>query len=605
MKYHHQGFCAQLKPVIFILLVSIIVGTLRSTYSIAAITGITHNSYILNHQIVHLTSIVFSNVFFAVLAVFYPVSGFVADTTKSRYRVISTGVSLLWCSLVAGLISTVPSALNLYVLEGVMAVSALVILIIGLSCYSSNIIQFGFDQLLDVPSHYLSMFVHWYVWSDLLGGFVSATLNNVNQCYKDHYASTKFQPGFPAFIGVLLFLLTVQILVGLFCNRRRMFNTTPTQSNPYKLIYRVLKFTWKNKYRVGIPKAAIYCDRNIPVRMDYAKDRFGGPFEDSDIEDVKTFLRLLYTLITLVPVFMLELPVSDVVFSIFTLHSGTAASSHNTSCSVQWVLLGGGGLSYCASVIFLPVYIYLMFSVFRNRIPKMFVRIGIFSFLLIIAVTSMMVVDLTGHLILHVQNKTDVDCMLVQSIIPSLVDVPTETLNLHWSFLIFPNLFIGIAPNLLLASILEFISAQTPHTMKGLMVGVLFALRGLSRLFSAFLIVPFSLSFWTDYQTAVPGVTCATGYFLVVVIIAMIGFIWFVVSACKYTYRVRDEDGFRPYDVEEVVDRELRERERQQRRFPLLVEMPSPDFEDSDSDDTSTLVESPQGKRYGAIPKNE
>ena len=605
MKCHHQSFSGQLKPVIFILLFSIVVGSLRSTYSIASTIAMTHNSYMIDHQIVHLTSIVISSLFFAVLVVFYPVSGFVADTTKSRYRIISIGVGLIWCALVTGLISTILHANVLFIVTAVLAV---VILIIGVSCYSSNIIQFGFDQLMDMPTHNLSMFVHWYVWADSLGGFFSATLNSVNQCYMNHYAHTKLQPAITAFLGVLLFLLTIQILVGLFCNNRKMFNTTLTQSNPYKLIYRVLKFTRKNKYRVGIPKTVVYCDHKIPVRMDFAKDRFGGPFKDSDVEDVKTFLRLLYVLITLTPVFMLELPVSDMMFSIFTLHSGTAASSHNTSCSVQWVLLGGGSLSYCALAIFLPVYIYLMFSVFRNRIPRIFIRIGIFSFLLIIAVTSMLIVDSSGHLILHVQNKTNVDCMLVQTIIPSIVDVPTQTLNLHWSFLILPNLLIGIAPNLLLASILEFISAQTPHTMKGLMVGVLFALRGLSRLFSAFFIVPFSLSFWTDYQTAVPGVSCATGYFLVILIIAMIGFIWFVVSACKYTYRVRDEEGFCQYDVEEVMDRELTERERQQRRFqnrPLLVEMPSPDFEDSDND-TRTLVESSQRKKvYGTIPKNE
>ena len=371
-----------------------------------------------------------------------------------------------------------------------------------------------------------------------------------------------------------------------------MFSINLAQSNPYKLIYRVLKFTSKNKYpaAVGIREANTYCDKRKPIRMDFAKKRFGGPFENSEVEDVKTFFRLLYILSTLVPVFMLELPVSDVVFSTFTLHSGTAASSQNTSCSVQWVLLGGGGLSYCSLVICLPVYIYLMFSVFLNRTPRMLVRIGTFFFLFIMAVASLLVVDSAGHLILHIQNKTDIECMFVQSIIPNKVDVISETLNLHWSLLIIPNLLIGIAPNLLLASVLEFISAQTPHTMKGLMGGVLFALRGLSRLFSAMVIIPFSLGFWTDYQTAVPGVSCATGYFLVIVTLSFVGFVWFVVSACKYTYRVRNEEGFNQYDVEEVVERQITQREQQQRYIPLL---------------DSTSVEPSLREHYGAIPKNE
>ena len=50
---------------------------------------------------------------------------------------------------------------------------------------------------------------------------------------------------------------------------------------------------------------------------------------------------------------------------------------------------------------------------------------------------------------------------------------------MHWSVLILPNLLLGIGPLILLNSIFEFISAQSPHSMKGLLVGVLFMVKGI------------------------------------------------------------------------------------------------------------------------------
>ena len=215
-------FCAQSKPTILILLFSTIVGALRSAYSIEATNGVKHNSYLLiDHQIVHLISIIISSLAFSVLALFYPVGGFIADTTRSRYRIIITGVGLIWIALATTLVSAIPVVFHIYALEDVLVIAAVVLFMIGLSCFSSNIIQFGFDQLLDMPSYYLSMFVHWYVWSDLLGGFVSATLNNVNHCYEDHYTDTKLQPLVIAFYSLLFLLLTVHILVGWFFNKHK------------------------------------------------------------------------------------------------------------------------------------------------------------------------------------------------------------------------------------------------------------------------------------------------------------------------------------------------------------------------------------------------
>ena len=42
--------------------------------------------------------------------------------------------------------------------------------IIGLGLFEANIIQFGLDQLLEAPTSKLIAFIHWYYWSQSVGG---------------------------------------------------------------------------------------------------------------------------------------------------------------------------------------------------------------------------------------------------------------------------------------------------------------------------------------------------------------------------------------------------------------------------------------------------
>ena len=37
--------------------------------------------------------------------------------------------------------------------------------VIGQSGYHANLIQFGLDQLLEAPSEYLGLFIHWATWA--------------------------------------------------------------------------------------------------------------------------------------------------------------------------------------------------------------------------------------------------------------------------------------------------------------------------------------------------------------------------------------------------------------------------------------------------------
>ena len=69
-------------------------------------------------------------------------------------------------------------------------------------------------------------------------------------------------------------------------------------SNPYHLIYHVLKFAKEHKCPIQC-SAFTYWENEIPSRIDLGKSKYGGPFTTEEVEDVRTFLRLFKLLLSL------------------------------------------------------------------------------------------------------------------------------------------------------------------------------------------------------------------------------------------------------------------------------------------------------------------
>ena len=67
--------------------------------------------------------------------------------------------------------------------------------------------------------------------------------------------------------------------------------------------------------------------------MDFAKERFGGPFTTEQVENVKTFFRILLVLFAIGPVFTLEVPASYFVAPLFGLHFHHYSANKQDYCS--------------------------------------------------------------------------------------------------------------------------------------------------------------------------------------------------------------------------------------------------------------------------------
>ena len=155
----------------------------------------------------------------------------------------------------------------------------------------------------------------------------------------------------------------------------------------------------------------------------------------------------------------------------------------------------------------------------------MFTRLFVGAVLCLLGVTSLLIIDVTWHS-LKVANVTNhTQCMFqLHKLTNMMISYPS--LNMHWSVLIPPSFLLGIGPLIIMATALEFIVAQSPQSMKGFLIGVFFAIRGLFQFLNSVTIVPFSLKHpWASGEMLEnpPVTNCGFVYLLFTCVVGLIG----------------------------------------------------------------------------------
>ena len=475
----------------------------------------------------------------------YPINGFLADVCCGRFKTVILCLCFMTFSLIAVLLLMVILRYfqfgGLYNLFYVIGLIGLLVFAVSSTGYRANYIQFGLDQLLEAPSQHQALFVHWAVWSSnmlsglfvALGAFIDCGESNLKDVVN------ALVPVIGGCSSLLLMLLIFNFW------KRHWFYTESRLHNPYKMVFKVLRFTWKHKYPLQ-RSAFTYCDDERPSRLDFAKERFGGPFTTEQVEDVKTFLRIIVMFMSLGPVFVMDIPASVVALPLLGLHA--TSTDAKEQCQLEWIFLHSGFARYTISTLFVPIYMWIIFK-FRKQVPRIFTRlkIGILSYFA--GVLSILCVDLSGHLLIG-SNSTN--CMF--NITVNQGDLFFPSLDMHWSVLLPPNILIGIGQTLVTATVFEYISAQSPHSMKGLLLGVYYATVGVFQVISGIVLIPF---IETDLHLKQPTrkqpyfISCVTDYLLFTCIVSLIGLVLFSIMAKRYKFRERDD---RPYDQRFVID---------------------------------------------------
>ena len=502
----------------------------------------------------------------AVTYLLYPLLGWLADVYFSRYKFV---LFSFIATIVATLLTIITSVLFMYIYEYreifILGGIGIVIGLTGIGLFESTAIQFGMDQMMEASSDQLSTFIHWYNWSYCIGQVISVYILSGVLEYFSH-CTIKLNLGHPEAIkdvlhphyftiacSALLIMATLQFVcacVGLclLVYYKKYLNIDRTGENLLKLIYKVLKYAWKHTCPER-RSAFTYWEEDIPPRIDLGKSKYGGPFTTEEVEDTKTFFSILLLLLS-----MIGFHLSGHGYSVET-------ELMNNQCPSHWVMVTFGDplLSiFLTTIIGVPLY-EVVRKCCPNYNPSMLKRMGFGLFCCLIkeAIAIIIRFRMNGNgSCKHFDNNTIDSCFFLTSrliINGTCLSISNATNNLFYCdqnntpflLLLIPNILQGLAFFLVFMTALEFICAQAPLRLKGLLIGIWYALLATNYLLVEVpeLFTVSSLS-WTIFHAVK-----AFAIFLSLMI--------YMCVSNRYQYRLRDEVVNERFLVEEIYEREL------------------------------------------------
>ena len=414
-----------------------------------------------------------------VLACFlYPTFGLLADVWIGRYKAILLG--MVFCFL-SWIIEGIGFIIDNYHHSGVVLLVfygiAYFFQYCGYTCFTANIIQFNIDQLIGASADELSTLIYWHTAvTPVIYIIIYIILNLLGHSF---------------YVNMTIFI-TSGVAVSFVLVSHSLFKYKLEKAslikNPVKLIVNVLFYAKKNKYPEN-RSALTYWEKEAPSRIDLGKRKYGGPFTEEEVENVKTFFGILPFFIAI-----LGFVLSDCWF---TLNIDTN----------NLVLLSGIQYSICSLII---LFLYLFF-------------IRIFFYKFTVSMLSRMSLGLFLALIVGISEM----------IVAKLIQLDVTFFNTNKTTYIY-LLFLGISKLLVTQTSLEFIVAQTPVQMRGMMVGFWLASWDIGFLIDSLI----KLSFSCESKT----ICTSFFYYLTKNVIIFVILILFGILAKRYKYRVRENE---------------------------------------------------------------
>ena len=412
-----------------------------------------------------------------------PLFGLLADVWIGRHKSILTGVVLCFIAWVIGAISIIihsyyNSKQLLMMVYGIAAIFEA----FGYGFFHANIVQYNIDQLIGASADELSTIIYCHSGRIAIFTFLFRLL----WCL---FSGKYFN--IAAFIvsGVSVSL----VLVSHSFFKHKLENISLIK-NPIKLIVRVLCYARKHKYPEN-RSALTYWEEEAPSRLDLGKEKYGGPFTEEEVEDVKTVLRLVLFFIA-------------VVGYAFNFHNGIPVFS---IAPLKLCLIASDFSLFLCSFFLLLLYLLIIKVFFYKYIPNMLSRVSIgLIFALAAEVTKLIIIKFIW--------------------------------TTHSFAIIVPQILEGITFVFIVPASLEFTIAQTPIQMRGVMVGGWTASWGIGYLLSS--IIRF------QFHCQDKPICSSYYYYLIGSIIILLILIVFVILAKRYKYRVRENE----VNIVQIVD---------------------------------------------------
>ena len=197
------------------------------------------------------------------------------------------------------------------------------------------------------------------------------------------------------------------------------------------------------------------------------KEKYGGPFTTEEVENVKVFVGILCVLLTLGPIFLADVAVDGILPDL-----AATFTFHNDSCGYYELdarnIYSSGIFTPLIVVITIPLYLGLLRPFIHGYIPGMLKRMGLG--MIMFSGLCTLVMGLSGHHCYSGASDSDPNFLCRYSLMTYF--------QINPNFLLIQSFLNALGYMFLYIASYEFICAQSPHSMKGLLIGTFFAIKG-------------------------------------------------------------------------------------------------------------------------------
>ena len=312
----------------------------------------------------------------------------------------------------------------------------------GLALFQSNIIQLGTDQLLFASSNQLRYYIYWQNLTNHLSSFFSI-LTLIIMIALGQSVHIKI---ITLVLYIFMTLTTVAGFLLLCFIKRHIVIEPPPTVNPAKQIYNIFKYVIK--YKRPLQRSAFTYGEPPPGMLDRAKERYGGPFTTDQVEDVRSFKNILLILLSLFGYHFNESTagIAREYIKLFNMTIDTNATKISFNLVKSIVLVFPTSINVSTIVVGVLCLQFVIFPFCSLKLPKMLKRIGLSLFLASIS-------------------------LLLQVIFCVFFEIEQP---LPYELLILPQILNGIS-GVFFLTIYEFIIAQAPYHMQGLLIGIFYS----------------------------------------------------------------------------------------------------------------------------------
>ena len=452
---------------------------------------------------------------------FYPIIGMYADIKFGRYRVGLTALVVALFSSVFMVIGTILARFEINMTSGFVVFSiGFVIGNLARTSFIIVMISYGVDQLLGASGEQLSAFIQWYYWCLIFGWTITVPLS----CLLQDVDRSIFIAN-----GLHIACILLAILLFVSC---KMIREPRSKINPMSWIFKILKYAKKNKYPSN-RSSLTYWISDYPSRLDLGKEKYGGPFSEEQVEDVKTLLRIVPLLVCMVVVFIL---IDEINPYHYVEHNGEIYSE----CVISSVHFITGSVMLLTMLLFQTI----LYPLFYKCFPSMLKRIGLGIFLAILTQVAWLMVDLVATEF----GNSNTTCIL------NIPSNSTAQWDINYQWILVPKIIMGLAYGTAVPTTLEFVFAQAPYALRGVVVGVWFMATGCFKCIGFGMHFPFKM-----IENARPS--CEFYLFLTKLLIIGLSIFCYILLSYWYKLRLRDDTFNQHHVVEQYYEKDLQRRD--------------------------------------------